>query len=1338
MKFRLLLASLLAIVTGLIVEPIAAAPTRNIYIVAGPDGVHAPVGHAFQSSAIIWTNRLIARGQNLNCYLLNGWPSNPNTFSNADAIVLYSDGGCSHETGVIGHEIMRNGRWDRAMQVINRGVSYGAVHYAVEPSGAPQSWQGLGWSTGQYGTNEYVNWLGGYYVGWYVTSQPVSWNDTFTANLIFPAHVVNSNVSYSGFEDEWYSRIYFGRTVDPFLQVNNHPQGGGTHNVGWTHNRDDGSRGLGWTGGHYTPGSWYSGNSSNNLSLLLNAIEWLGRVDEEDRHEVLIRSGTSWKYDADGTQDANWSSNGFSDAGWSSGSSPLGYDDYSQDWIATTVAAGTSGNRPITTWYRKSFNVPTLNNVTNFQVKLNADDGAVVYLNGTEIGRLNMPSGSISSSTTASNSVEVNWTTVFDTVRPYADQAAWDSASQAQRDEWTARFNARNIAMTNYYQTPEFNWYRFLGGNALVQGSNVLAIEVHQRDSSNPDMRLDVEASLLGNSSFIPGDTSTVTGAPSVSISAASAITETSATLNGTLTSTGALPTWVRIVWGPSDAGTNGSWPNFSDLGFRTVGAISTNVGGLLPITTYYYRLVATNIYGATWSSAQSFTTKPSTFTAYNDVSWDSSQPSNKITSYSIVSAGGPLVDYASGVTLDAMVSFTASNGAAWAVNTNGHAPVGTAAYSLFPSNIISSDYHSYFDSASITLSGLVPTNLYTVILYANRDGDAISGDYTSRYTVVTLSGATSFQNNSTTNLISQSSASNTIRSGVSHGAVFRFDQINPGGDGTVVFSLSGFKPCLNSFLVQTPSTNVAAGESPTFIASGATWMHYSTGMLPATNWTARTFSDGGWSSGPAPLGYGDGAVLTTLDYGGVDTNRWITYYFRKHFTITNLASVTGLLAQSIADDGAVFYLNGTKVRTSTNLPIIGIDNGTLTANFEPEPYVWTPFTISPSGLVTGDNVLAVEVHQSGYNSSDLYFDMSLDKVGYVTTNQPGGYSTNAPPALSNWIAYNDIAWSSGQLGANITKLSFVDDADHDMSGALLRFSDGQTSGVSATFAGLPGAQLWVTTNQGAPSAGTPADLLFAGKIDMNRTVYFPGTETGSITLTGMSASQLYRIVLFGNRANPTYTDRTTVVTLGGADSFTNSSSQGASVSGGQGEVTSIVSGTNNGGLVFSYSSVAPGGDGQVVLTVRGSAGGQTAYLNAMLVELQSGSGGGADADADSLPDSWEQTYFGGTSATNGGAYQDADGDGVLNIEEFIVGSNPTSGSSGPMMDHIARTNSMVQFDLMTVTGRVYDIDYRTNLTAASWQLYTSFLGNGSTMAVSNTTLDPRFFYRFRVRMQNP
>jgi len=86
---------------------------------------------------------------------------------------------------------------------------------------------------------------------------------------------------------------------------------------------------------------------------------------------------------------------------------------------------------------------------------------------------------------------------------------------------------------------------------------------------------------------------------PIVDNSNATDITDTSATCNGELISTGAAPTCVILFWGETDGGTNSAdWDHFIYFGTREPGLLSTNISSLTPKTTYYYKYCATNAFG--------------------------------------------------------------------------------------------------------------------------------------------------------------------------------------------------------------------------------------------------------------------------------------------------------------------------------------------------------------------------------------------------------------------------------------------------------------------------------------------------------------------------------------------------------------------------------------------------------------------------------------------------------------------------------------------------------------------------------------------------------------------
>src|SRR6185295_12299074 len=118
--------------------------------------------------------------------------------------------------------------------------------------------------------------------------------------------------------------------------------------------------------------------------------------------------------------------------------------------------------------------------------------------------------------------------------------------------------------------------------------------------------------------------------------------------------------------------------------------------------------------------------------------------------------------------------------------------------------------------------------------------------------------------------------------------------------------------------------------------------------------------------SGPAQLGYGDGDEVTTVGFGPDANNKFITTYFRRVFSVTNPAAFNALTLRLMRDDGAVIYLNGVEVWRA-NMPTGAVAFSTpasvAIAGADESTFVQT--TLNPSVLVSGTNVLAVELHQS-------------------------------------------------------------------------------------------------------------------------------------------------------------------------------------------------------------------------------------------------------------------------------------------------------------------------------------------------------------------------------------
>lgn len=110
-----------------------------------------------------------------------------------------------------------------------------------------------------------------------------------------------------------------------------------------------------------------------------------------------LGSLTDWHYWDKGTRPAAWETSGFDDSAWSTGKTQLGYGDGDE---TTGVSYGpNAGAKYISTYFRSSFDVADIPD--KLQLGLLADDGAVVYLNGTEVVRDNMPTGTVANTTRA-------------------------------------------------------------------------------------------------------------------------------------------------------------------------------------------------------------------------------------------------------------------------------------------------------------------------------------------------------------------------------------------------------------------------------------------------------------------------------------------------------------------------------------------------------------------------------------------------------------------------------------------------------------------------------------------------------------------------------------------------------------------------------------------------------------------------------------------------------------------------------------------------------------------------------------------------------------------------
>ncbi len=168
----------------------------------------------------------------------------------------------------------------------------------------------------------------------------------------------------------------------------------------------------------------------------------------------LITGGADWKYSDTGEDlGTNWTSVAYDDSSWKHGLARLGYGD---PVAATTISFGLDPMHVNpTTYFRHAFVLPDSLRVTNLNVRLARADGAVVWLNGSELFRVNMPAGPI------------GFTNLAYPLRVLG--------------EAPYIFNPTNLAVA-----------------ALPGGTNVLAVEVHPRTLTNSFIGFDLELSGTG------------------------------------------------------------------------------------------------------------------------------------------------------------------------------------------------------------------------------------------------------------------------------------------------------------------------------------------------------------------------------------------------------------------------------------------------------------------------------------------------------------------------------------------------------------------------------------------------------------------------------------------------------------------------------------------------------------------------------------------------------------------------------------------------------------------------------------------------------------------------
>jgi len=207
-------------------------------------------------------------------------------------------------------------------------------------------------------------------------------------------------------------------------------------------------------------------------------------------------------------------------------------------------------------------------------------------------------------------------------------------------------------------------------------------------------------------------------------------------------------------------------------------------------------------------------------------------------------------------------------------------------------------------------------------------------------------------------------------------------------------------------------------GGNVVLVATNSWWYYLDMVTNADTSWRGTNFDHSSWSYGQAQLGFGDGDEVTRIRSNTVQN---ISYYFRQQFMVSDPAVFTNLVLWLLRDDGGVVYLNGREVFRSANMPAAPtvITYTTLANVTNSAENTIDIVNISPTNLVRGINLVAVEIHQQATTSSDISFNLAitgqapqpplrlhfsrLNSKPILFSTDPSAQLWEAPEALGPW-----------------------------------------------------------------------------------------------------------------------------------------------------------------------------------------------------------------------------------------------------------------------------------------------------------------------------------------------
>ena len=294
--------------------------------------------------------------------------------------------------------------------------------------------------------------------------------------------------------------------------------------------------------------------------------------------------------------------------------------------------------------------------------------------------------------------------------------------------------------------------------------------------------------------------------------------------------------------------------------------------------------------------------------------------------------------------------------------------------------------------------------------------------------------------------------------------------------------------------------------ESKDYISLDQSWRYSDDNIDFIADFAKPSFDDSNWNIGKGMFGKDSG----TIPEPGINTplrndsaGDLVTYYFRTEFDFADDPVGSEIDISAVIDDGARFWLNGIEL-DRVRLPSGTIEHGTgasgnTAARDEKQSRPVGVFD-GTGKLITGKNILAVDLHNRTARSSDYLFAAELSVTAQPITEGGNLDGTTHPwirrdlPKSTDWSLQTDLELLNMQFGEFMAGLIVEIEENNE----LARYAFGYKNGKS----------LAVVKVTSSGSAGTIHETPFSDSDDVvirirrsqNRLIFEHSLTSGSWT----------------------------------------------------------------------------------------------------------------------------------------------------------------------------------------------------------------------------------------------